>query len=311
MPRVRVSVVMPLFNKAAYVEEAIASVIAQGNGVGEIIVVDDGSTDAGPALVADMAASDARIRLISQANGGVSSARNAGVRAAREELVAFLDADDWYLPGYIDAMLELAHSHKTVAMLCSGYVAVFPDGTRQRHVFKPANFESWCGEVSDFYRDWSRASFTFTSAIIIRRETFLQIGVWFPEGERLGEDQDVWFRMAESGTVVCRNAPLVAYRKDVMASATYGGAPTDLLPCYQRLSDRLLRGEVPSHMAKGGRRLVASHILNVANARLAAGNVRGARALLADPRARSNLRYLAKSLFKYAVGQLTPGVTAS
>lgn len=307
----RVSVVIPLFNKAAYVADAISSVIAQGAGVGEIVVVDDGSTDAGPSLVADVAKSDSRIRLLSQNNSGVSSARNAGIRAAREELVTFLDADDWYLPGYVESALKLAHLHKNAAMVCSGYVAVFPNGISQTRVLKPASSQSWSGEVTDFYREWSKASFTCTNAIALRRETLLRREIWFPEDECLGEDQDVWFRAAESGPVVYRNAPLVAYRMDVIGSATYGKSPMDILPCYQRLFERLSRREIPSHMTHSASRLVASHILNVANARLCAGNAGGAWELLSDPRARSSPAYFARSLYRYVCARFVRGANTT
>lgn len=296
----RVSVVIPLFNKADYVAEAISSALTQGAGVGEIIVVDDGSTDAGPSIVAEMAKQDSRIFLISQENSGVSSARNAGIGAAREELIAFLDADDWYFPGYVDSVLELARLHHNAVMFCSGYFAVFGDGSRQTRILKPTVPKTWHGPITDFYSDWIRSSFTFTSAIALRRENLICRQIRFPIGERLGEDQDVWFRVAESGPVIYRNAPYVAYRMDVMGSATYGKSPTDFLPCYQRLYERLSRGEVPSHMVRGARKLFASHILNIANARMSMGNTKGAWTLLTDPRARSNPGYLAKSLAIYA-----------
>ena len=86
-----ISVVVPLYNKADYVEEAITSALA-AHGVREVIVVDDESTDDGPERVARM--SDPRIRLIRQKNQGVSAARNRGIHEARGDFIAFLDADD-------------------------------------------------------------------------------------------------------------------------------------------------------------------------------------------------------------------------
>lgn len=300
----RVSVIIPLFNKAPYIIEAIASVLAQGPGVGEVIVVDDGSIDEGPKLVAEMAKLDGRVHLLSQKNSGVSSARNTGIRLAQEEFLAFLDADDWYLPGYIDAMLGLLQLHK-VAMVCSGYLAVFSDGRRQEHLLKPKGSSEWCGEVKDFYRAWSKASFTCTNAIVLRRDVLLLKGIYFPEDEGLGEDQEVWFRMAENGGVIYRNAPLVAYRMEVIGSATFGMACTEILPCYRRLSERLSRNEVPAPMVRGAQRLVASHILNVANAQLVAGNVSAAWMLLSDFRVWANPIYLMRSLYKYVRVRLT------
>ena len=88
--------VIPLYNKAAYVHRAISSVFDQSFEDLEVIVVDDGSTDAGGEIVA--AIQDPRLRLIRQANAGVAAARNVGVGASRGRWVAFLDADDTWRP---------------------------------------------------------------------------------------------------------------------------------------------------------------------------------------------------------------------
>src|SRR5262245_11252046 len=102
----RISVVIPLFNKASFVEEAIGSVMAHTRPAHEIIVIDDGSTDDGPERVKALAFSS--VRLIRQANAGTSVARNTGIEAATGDLIAFLDADDRYLPGFLAAIAALA-----------------------------------------------------------------------------------------------------------------------------------------------------------------------------------------------------------
>ena len=117
----RVSVIVPLYNKAAYVRRALDSISRQTFTDFEVIVVDDGSTDKGPALVTAFA--DKRIRMLTQANLGPGAARNRGIERARGELIAFLDADDEWLPNYLEESVRLLDGYGTgVASITSGYI---------------------------------------------------------------------------------------------------------------------------------------------------------------------------------------------
>src|SRR5438876_3167163 len=122
----RISVIIPLFNKAAYVERALAAVAAQTFTDFEAIVVNDGSTDEGPQIV--KAFSDARVRIIDQDNLGPGAARNRGIAEARGEFVAFLDADDEWLTEYLSESVRLLDENKQAATITSGYFN-FPSGT--------------------------------------------------------------------------------------------------------------------------------------------------------------------------------------
>ena len=116
----RVSVIIPLFNKAPYVERALASVSAQSFTDFELIVVDDGSTDESSQIVEGY--DDPRIHLIKQGNAGPGAARNRGLDEARGELVAFLDADDEWLPDYLAESVRLLDAYGTqVATITSAY----------------------------------------------------------------------------------------------------------------------------------------------------------------------------------------------
>ena len=98
-----VSVIMPTFNRSWSLKKAIDSVLSQEYASLETIVVDDGSTDDTPALLSSYGT---RIRVIRQANQGVSAARNAGIRAAQGELITLLDSDDAWLPGKVQAQVD-------------------------------------------------------------------------------------------------------------------------------------------------------------------------------------------------------------
>jgi len=92
----RVTVVIPAYNAALWLRDAIASILAQGFPEVEILVVDDGSTDQTPAIVRQFAG---RVRYVYQPHGGAAAARNRAILSSNSDLVAFLDADDFWLPG--------------------------------------------------------------------------------------------------------------------------------------------------------------------------------------------------------------------
>jgi len=185
---------MPLYNKAGQVLETIASVIAQTLSGWELVVVDDGSTDDGPALV--RALGDARIRVVSQANAGVSAARNRGIELARADLVAFLDADDLWLPGFLAGILALAADFPQAHWYATGY-EIRPaqgSGFTARLRGPPADFSR--GILPDYF-NVALASDppVWSSATAVRRDAMQALG-GFPEGIGSGEDLLTWARLA-------------------------------------------------------------------------------------------------------------------
>lgn len=113
-----VSVVVPLYNKAAYIENTVVSILSQSHPPDEIIVVNDGSTDDGPSLVQAM--EDERIQLIHQDNQGPGSARNRGLQVAKAPYIAFLDADDEWLPTFLETALGHLRQHADCALCVTG-----------------------------------------------------------------------------------------------------------------------------------------------------------------------------------------------
>lgn len=286
-PTMYFSVVIPLYNKGPYVEDTIRSLIAQTLQPLEVLVVDDGSTDDGPQRA--LALGYPCLRLIRQENAGVAAARNIGIAAARGDYVCFLDADDWYMPGFLAALKSLAIRYPSAGVLATSYHTLQASG-RRRPVPLHASVRQ-VGVVDDFYRAWSVSSFCFTSSIAVRRDELAPMAAPFPVGERLGEDQDLWFRLAEQCTLAFDPAPLSTYRLDVAGSATAGGVVLDELPAFQRLGVRLHSHAVPRHMRRSAARLYASHLLNIARARAGVRNAQGAWEMLRRPAVRANPFY--------------------
>jgi glycosyltransferase involved in cell wall biosynthesis len=262
------SVVIPLYNKAEFIEAAIESVLKQHYSHFEIIVIDDGSNDDGPARVS--AFPDHRIQLVQQTNQGVSCARNKGIELAKGDLVCFLDADDWFLPAYLETMVGMAKTHPEFVFFAAGFRWV---STLDK------NASTWdCAEVcqpaaiDNLYRQWLiRGPFFCTNSVAIRRSALIGQQPCFPPGESMGEDQDLWFRLAEQSSLLFCPAQLVAYRIDVSGSLCSTNNVHSLLPLYHRIEARALRRQIPDRFRSSALRLVAHAKVGVARSLLVSG----------------------------------------
>ena len=124
-----ISVIVPVYNTAPYLKACLDSLLAQSFRDFEAILVDDGSTDESPAILASYAEKDARFRVITRANGGLSAARNTGVAAATGAYLAFLDSDDAYDPAFLEKMTGKAISEDLDLVACA-FTYVYSDGRR-------------------------------------------------------------------------------------------------------------------------------------------------------------------------------------
>jgi cellulose synthase/poly-beta-1,6-N-acetylglucosamine synthase-like glycosyltransferase len=188
-----ISVVIPLFDKASTIRRALDSVCAQTAGAREILVVDDGSTDGGGALA--RAYPDERVRLIEQENQGVGAARNAGIRAASGELVAFLDADDAWEPDFLETILALRRDHPAAAVFGTGYL-VHQAGLTRASILRgmPPGFDR--GLLAPYFAVAARSDPPLcSSSVAVTREALASVG-GFPAGVPVGEDLLTWARLA-------------------------------------------------------------------------------------------------------------------
>jgi glycosyltransferase involved in cell wall biosynthesis/phosphorylcholine metabolism protein LicD len=194
----RISVVMPLYNKEAEVERALRSVIEQSLAPREVIVVDDGSTDGSRAIVERIIAEhpEAGIRLISQPNGGVSSARNRGIAEATGDYIALLDADDMWLTGYIAEVCRLMEYYPEADAYSTAFDIV--SGTKRVAASTPTTE----GYINIAEEALQRRYPIIPSTATLRREAVLRAG-GFPKGMRIGEDQWLWTKMLLNGAKFC------------------------------------------------------------------------------------------------------------
>jgi glycosyltransferase involved in cell wall biosynthesis len=198
-----VSVIIPNYNHTRFVTDAIQSVLNQTYRSYEIIVVDDGSTDNSREVVAGFGS---QVRYIWQENQGLAGARNTGIRAARGELIGLLDADDQWLPEFLEKMVALADEYpEAVVYYCSAQ-GMDTDGHDLPQVFGgPAV------PPKLIYQLLLRANFLIPSTVVLRRSTVLAAGL-FDQALRSCEDWDLWLRLLPERTFVGTSHCLVRYR---------------------------------------------------------------------------------------------------
>jgi len=185
--RALVSVVVPVYNVEAYLDECLASVRAQTHERLEILLVDDGSTDGSPAIAARHAAEDPRIRVVRQANAGLGSARNTGIRAATGDFLTFVDSDDLLRPDGVRQMVASAQRSGSDLVACAA--VRFDEDGRSR----PA----WADSLHDRERIGIRAvdfpdivRNNYTWGKLYRSSFWNACGLWFREGVSY-EDQPI------------------------------------------------------------------------------------------------------------------------
>jgi len=190
------------------IEHTIFSVQSQTHQPEKIIVVDDGSTDNGPALVATLAATDTRILLLSGPNQGLSKARNKGIAAASAPYIAFLDSDDMWKPDKLKRQVACLLANPTASFVHCGAEFIDEDGQphpamKELHPLGQPDFDAI--RLGDYAITGS------ASAVVARRDLLLQIeGFSLPL--RRGEDWEVWARLAELGPVFAVDATLTQIR---------------------------------------------------------------------------------------------------
>lgn len=188
-----ISVIIPLYNKAGSIAQALDSVLAQEYQDFEIVVVDDGSMDGGASVVENYG--DARIRLVRQANAGVSAARNRGIEAARGEYVAFLDADDVWMPGFLSEIAALQREFPQCRAQATNYV-FNSNGVKSPTILRKIPFSGERGVLVNYFEVASCSHPpVWTSAVCIERRLLQEIG-GFPVGIKSGEDLLTWARVA-------------------------------------------------------------------------------------------------------------------
>jgi glycosyltransferase involved in cell wall biosynthesis len=209
-----ISVVIPCFNGEKYIEAAVRSALDQDWPNLEIVVVDDGSSDRSVELVRG---AFPEVTLLQQPNQGVAVARNNGILHARGEWIAFLDADDIWLPGKLRAQWAILSAMPNARMSYTAWQvwdSIDPTPTPAYLAAldrQAGDTDLWSGPTGWIYPQLLLDCVVWTSTVLAHRTLFTDIGM-FDSGMRIGEDYDLWLRASRLTEILRVEKPLALYR---------------------------------------------------------------------------------------------------
>lgn len=199
----KVSIIIPAYNSMKFLPETLASVWQQTFTDFEVLIIDDGSLDDIKEWVSQI--DDARLKLVCQANQGASAARNNGIRAARGEYIAFLDADDLWMPTKLETHVSYLDKNPDVGLVYSWTAITDAQGKPTGRVMKPT-------DEGDILRKILVRNIVVCPSVVVRRCCFDEVG-FFIDSLRFNEDWEMWIRIASQYHFAVIKETLVYYRQ--------------------------------------------------------------------------------------------------
>lgn len=210
----KVSVVVPVYNAEAYLEECIDSILGQTLTDIEVIAVDDGSTDGSAAILKKYAERDKRLKVVMQENAGVSTARNNGIREAKGEYVSFIDSDDWIDADFLEKLYNAAKENN--ADIAAASVMLFGGGKRTRRLLEYKRNQV-LNTLREKYVCFRVFKYNYTCNKIYRRDALVESSIIF-EPERYFEDMLFMPLVTEAlGRGVAVSGTAYHYRRNPMS----------------------------------------------------------------------------------------------
>lgn len=200
MAEIKFSVIIPLYNKQESIQSTVQSVLAQTYTDFELIVVNDGSTDGSLKVVEKF--NDSRLRIVDKKNGGVSSARNAGIHVAKYSWIALLDGDDLWLPEFLEKACSMIKTYPDASVM-----SVEWNYEDDSYIF-PYKTE---GYIQNYFAVCLQGPVLSSSSIVINSKCFEGVG-YFNEGLSNGEDIEMWSRLSKKNKIAFSPVKLAIYR---------------------------------------------------------------------------------------------------
>lgn len=286
------SVIIPVYNKADTLPRAIDSVLAQGVEA-ELVIVDDGSTDRIDAVLARYEG----VTVVRQANGGVSAARNAGIRRSAGEYLCFLDADDEWEPDHLTTLLALMGKYPSAEYFVTGHREIRRDGTvRSSGDGLRAYPEDFlCGDLLGLL---NRTSYgvIHTNSVCVKKSVLTEEGILFEPGAAIGEDTDVWYRLALRHPAAVSRRATTVYHRECSTATGRSFYTRDWVFC-RREQDILADDTIESGVKRSAMEVLDRYKLESARRYALEGDRSRARETMRTVEQRSGKRYALTRIF--------------
>ena len=282
MNKPQFSVVIPLYNKEQHIIRTLNSIAKQSYAANEIIVVDDGSTDNGPQLVSECNIEN--VTLVQQKNGGVSSARNTGISLAKHEFIAFIDADDQWLPLYLEEIANLVAKFPQAGVYATHYQIIEPGNQYVNAKVNLKNIDPTGELLADYFDVASKGDLPFTMSSMTVRKSLVNNNGNFPLNEPMGEDQDFFARAALATDIAYSPNIQSLYHRDATNRACHLTIPHQECPFSVRISNQAMNSKQTQASKMSMLRYSAAHLCHIAKLNIMGGQFSRARTLLSDPR---------------------------
>ena len=257
-----VSVVIPLYNKGPHISRTIQSVLNQTEQNFEIIVVDGQSTDEGPKIVKSF--EDPRIFFFEQVGSGVSSARNEGISHSRSDFVAFLDADDEWMPDHLETLLRLREAYPEAGAYTTAYLVKYPNFQVKMASFHAIPGKPWEGLLPSYFKSAAFGSPpVWTSVVGIPKRVLTEMR-GFNTDAWWGEDTDLWGRIALKYPIAFSWDGMGIYHTEASNRACNRTEPVEENIFVRTAKEALEAGEIPDAMQADLREYVAKKQIETA-----------------------------------------------
>lgn len=201
------SVVIPLYNKEKYIAQTLETVLKQSFDDFEIVIINDGSNDKSEQIVQQF--SDTRIKYFSTENHGAAAARNLGIEKSQSSYIAFLDADDLWLPNHLEELKNLIEKFPNAGMYCNRYQLIFENGSK----YQPTFFgiaDDYEGVIENYFAASLHYAIASSISIAVPKSVFAEVGN-FKKYISSGQDTDMWIRIALHSTIIIGNKLTSSY----------------------------------------------------------------------------------------------------